>query len=292
MALYTKNQPVGRKIAIIVVCAILALAMTIPSVALILNRNGDSNTANSSSSTSSSSTSTNSSSSSDSTTTTQTTLLTTSQGYQGAFSDLKNAQAKSTTPEAYDPTFCENYANWVASLQSYITTNGVPNDLDMINQSYQLVVDSITDTQASSTVADEYYQYLGSAYHAWAEALIDLKSTASVDVSSQLATCLSAGIAADQKAQAYSYQTTTATDMANMYYWSGDTDDAIATAQAALSADPTLALGWYELGNYYYSSGDTEQSLDAYQNAVNNDSTGTVGVRDEAQKQIDRINAG
>lgn len=270
MAFDDKNQSRFKKVAIIVICAVLALSMMIPSIALILNRTGASSPSPSSGS---------------STTETMTSI---SDGYSSAFSDLKNAQAKSSTPENYDATFAGNYDAWSTALYKH-AGNYTLKDAGDINSAFSALVDDIKGTQAASGSPDLYNECLAYAYYVYAYSL--KLYSGSEDVDEQLSVCYAEGIRYHNLTLDEHYSSSTAGDLATMLYWEGDIDEAISTVNKALDADPDNAICWYNLGNYYYTAGQYEKAQDAYRKALEVDPDNSYGVQSSAESQLSSVEA-
>jgi len=272
MAFDDKNQSRLKKIIIIVVCVVLALAMTLPSVALMLNRGGSSSDG--------------SGSSTGSTTTTGETMKSISDGYVSAFADLKTAQSKSSTPDIYDATFVQNYDAWSSALYKYAGSNTLK-DADDINGAFDELVSDIKATRTVSTTPKVYDECLAYAYYVYAFSLKVYSGTSDVDA--QLSICYTEGINYHNLALEDSYSASTAGDLATMLYWQGNIDEAITTVNKALEAEPDNAICWYNLGNYYYTAGQYEKAREAYQKALDVDPDDSYGVKSSATSQLSTV---
>lgn len=271
MAFDLKKQSKVKTVGIVVVCLVLALSMTIPSVALLLSKDDSS-----------------SSSSASATTTATTTMLSISEGYVASFEDLKTAQSESQTPESYDETFQETYDYWAYSLYGYAAQYDLTS-ADEVSQSFTLLLDSLKATQSASADPDAYNTYFAYAYYAYTYALMSCEKTTGEDLSTQLAVCFTEGVNYHQSALTYEYTPDTAGDLATLYYWNGDIDEAITTAKAALEQYPDYAVCWYNLGNYYFTSGQYELAQDAYNEALTVDPDDEYGVATYANTQIENL---
>ena len=258
------------KVGIIVIAVILALSMTVPAVGTLMNRGNNATEEQAA--------------------VQDNALLAVSQGYVDTFADLKAAWRASDNPDTYEETLKINYQQWAEALYNQFATYGATN-ADEIGQAFQLLIDDIEDTKATSADPASYDTYTAFAYYTYALCLRSWVSVTGEDVHEQLDACTAAGIEAHKAALDYAYDSATAGDLATMYFWDGQTDLAIQTANEALEADPENATVWYNLGNYYSAAEQYDAATEAYTQAAALDADNALGVQEAANSQLDELAA-
>lgn len=164
--------------------------------------------------------------------------------------------------------------------------------LDSINQQYQGTVQSLTTMLQSEPESYTVLVNLGNTYFDWAAQIQQASQTTSSAVGADQPMWVAAKDAYRRAIDVKAGEPTVVVDYAITAYYSGDTNEAIKSAESVAKANPEFAPAQFNLGIFYKALGDNQKALAAYEQYLKLDPKGTQGDLNFAKQEIASLKSG
>lgn len=171
------------------------------------------------------------------------------------------------------------------------TTDATAGSLDAIAAQYSPAVAAYDQVLASEPTSYTVLVNQANTYFDWALDVQQAASTQAALAGSDRPLWLSATSFYERAVAVQDGAPAVVTDLSIAYYYTGQTDKAIATVEPVLVSSPDFAQAFFNAGVFYSSAGQGEKATAALTKYLELDPEGTSGNRDFAQTTLDELAA-